>query len=300
MPRTQRTTAFTLIELLVVISIIALLIGILLPALGAARGAARNMACLSNLKQWGIAANIYSAENRDFLPRDLDFDLKGDNLAPGATVGSGPSGDLSPGVWYNELPPLVGQLSYGEIFVSGAVTGTLDEGAAIWYCPEELSQGSDNDDVSGNGNLFHYAANGILNGEADFSGLNIERNADGSPVGDPGNYNTVGKNWSIITDAATITPLHVSLLNIPSLSTTVYMSEPENSVSSISPLAIDPDRHGRGDNTNANMLFLDGHAESVNAYEAAIFDDSDIRVGREGVYRFVTSANDQLVWGKFE
>ncbi len=60
--------AFTLIELLVVIAIIGLLIAILLPALAAARGAARQSACLSDLRQMGLAINLYVNENRDRLP----------------------------------------------------------------------------------------------------------------------------------------------------------------------------------------------------------------------------------------
>ncbi|MEM6391532.1 MAG: prepilin-type N-terminal cleavage/methylation domain-containing protein [Planctomycetota bacterium] len=59
---------FTLIELLVVISIIALLIAILLPALGAARGAARNSLCLSNLRQLGLAATYYVNDFDEIVP----------------------------------------------------------------------------------------------------------------------------------------------------------------------------------------------------------------------------------------
>ena len=61
----RRPHAFTLIELLVVISIIALLIGILLPALGAARNAARNLACLSNIRQIGVANVSYGTDHDD-------------------------------------------------------------------------------------------------------------------------------------------------------------------------------------------------------------------------------------------
>ena len=59
---------FTLIELLVVISIIALLVAILLPALRQAREIAKSSACLSNLRQIGVATHSYSVANHDMLP----------------------------------------------------------------------------------------------------------------------------------------------------------------------------------------------------------------------------------------
>jgi len=61
--RTRNHNAFTLIELLVVISIIAILMAILMPTLNRAREQGRRAACLSNLKQLGLAWVLYADEH---------------------------------------------------------------------------------------------------------------------------------------------------------------------------------------------------------------------------------------------
>lgn len=150
---------FTLVELLVVIAIIGVLVALLLPAVQAAREAGRRSQCSNNLKQFGLAVQMYH-DAQQGLPRSRLLCFHG--------------------TWASELWPYLEQQSLSAAWDREKSfwfqpTQALRAQTPTFYCPSrrtapQLSQEGQDDRGSAKGivaALSDYAASigdGVNNG----------------------------------------------------------------------------------------------------------------------------------------
>src|SRR4051812_27550162 len=100
----SRRFGFTLIELLVVIAIIGVLAALLLPSLARALEKGRRSACISNLRQWGLAAPMYAADYDEELPLEKPPNPPDLSWDPDIWNTWGAVSELTnAAVWYNGL-----------------------------------------------------------------------------------------------------------------------------------------------------------------------------------------------------
>ncbi|WP_145080589.1 type II secretion system protein [Poriferisphaera corsica] len=252
---------FTLIELLVVISIIALLIGVLLPALGAAKKAAERASCLSNIRQLSIAANAYSATNRDLaIP---SYNMVGNGASDTLIDGWGPildKGGYVPGS--NELYTTAFTCP-SALDVAGMVSGqtTNTDDPMGWMAWPNRRSGS------GSGNVaMTIPAKGYHKIIKVAYWINGDNPIGKDKIFEQSQYYTCSVGYTNQSTGETMMPVPLVTYRRPSdlvmLADGVYSGK-----HSKARIGTEKSRIGyrhNGDPASANAAFADGHAESIN------------------------------------
>lgn len=157
-------SAFTLIELLVVIAIIAILAALLLPVLAKAKERANRAGCVSNLRQWGLAQNLYLGDSAGAFPMQAILDTSVAADISGYNYKTPTWTDLTQiqyldkeqglnygqDAWFNALPTYIGALPLFQIALNGTTMSQGGEGLtplsyqfdvtkSIYLCPTSAS-----------------------------------------------------------------------------------------------------------------------------------------------------------------
>jgi hypothetical protein len=101
---------------------------LLLPSLARAKQKGCEITCLSNLKQFDLALQIYAGENTDFYPPNPDDgnSIPGHNWCPGG-AGAGDTDEFNPDILQDDSLCLIAPY--------------LNHEKNIWRCPSDLRVG---------------------------------------------------------------------------------------------------------------------------------------------------------------
>ena len=159
----QRKQGFTLIELLVVIAIIAILAAILFPVFQKVRENARRTACLSNMKQIGLAFIEYSQDADERMPNGSGYYAASNNF----------QGDGSG--WASQLYPNI--KSTGVFLCPDDSTAAVGVRVPVSYAYNSNAQGAA-------ASLFTAPANTVLLFEISGDISDVTKQGNGAGSGD--------------------------------------------------------------------------------------------------------------------
>lgn len=122
------------------------MLALLLPSLSFAREKVRRLICANNLRQWGVAWQMYADENDGYLAEEGTF------------LNNGIKKDAH---WFNALPPYLGLPPYKSFSGANVEIEELPN-IHVWICPSKNLTASYKS-YSGK-NQIHYGANYVLDG----------------------------------------------------------------------------------------------------------------------------------------
>jgi len=245
--RGRDRNGFTLIELLIVIAIIAVLASLLFPALAKAKGKAQTINCLSALRQWGLALQIYASDNNDLIPRDGTDNSGQYAVYTGLTVGPGTPND--PYAWFNTLPTVMATRSFSNYW--NGVTGDFEnklpypgKEGKLWHCPTARAGANEYFLRSGSFGFFSFAMN---------VDLKLMSSIDNGVPGNIQEYPNMPKL------AAMRNPASVVLLTEAAFSPTLETYTPDPSRNGVLPAVRGERFTARHNEKGGNLVFMDGH-----------------------------------------
>ncbi len=283
----QRKKYFTLIELLVVIAIIAILAALLLPALTRARETAHTSKCLSNLKQLGTGALLYTNDYNDWLvpsfsmklvanPTSAETDFLGRPRFDGTDMGR---------AWPVLLASRDGEYPTTSLSLK-YVSADTSKDSSVFVCPSDKKPSRK---IDGTGRKVSYAANGGVTGYgynadrtawfnlSDFGSkhANVKKN---KPSQNPYYLDQQGYTSSSVDYRVPVTHCSFNATSSPTIKANWLSDSPPMNVSA---------RH----NMNVNTVFVDGHAKTI---KAPIINDVDLTTATSRLYWLNPTREDNM------
>jgi len=184
------------------------------------------------------------------------YQVENNQLLPKPQHETGGSAKDDPGQdkWYNALPPLVNAPQYTDIYDGSKSDEYPNEN--IWWCPEARNKFGEGG-FTGSGNAFDYGMNTVIDGTTSY-----------------GPKPSTGQ-------------ARIQADLIPSLTETMFMTEPSTRVEFVSIGSTDDDRHF---DEKVNVVFLDGHVTSFIGEEVDTISSSS---------PLHKTAGDDITWGSF-
>lgn len=287
----MRNKAFTLIELLVVIAIIAILAAILFPVFAQAKEAAKKTQCLSNTKQIGLGALMYSGDSDDaFSPSEYGNDgAAGPHLA-----------------WTTLTMPYI---KNGDMKVNAQGVAVSTGKSGIFACPTAPKKDTENAAVEGYTYGVHHSIfgdnYGVEPGQTSYASLTqtgIENVADKVMLMEKGaNFSNWNYPWfhdwqGMWMGSITNTPGDESAIYRDGVD--VYEGQArydprfDTDCGSGSDGAWECAAHARYRHSgSADAVFADGHAKSIKKKGILWYKNLYIRRSGGGPYWYMDSAN---------